>query len=190
VDDLAALPLESRVFEASCASVKLQVGRLFQPLAIWQALLPDEGMQNTVSREHFEIILADDEDAMRLRSFSKAGTYVNRKRVVEYVRVEPGDRISIGAPPHESEAACTLGFRLLTPAYGAGASVFDGVVAAPFDGASLSLPEGVIRGDVVAEPRFPPTVLNAQVTQTSRADSAERTSTGMRPSARESVMQR
>merc|ERR1712113_642270 len=74
-------------------------------------------MQNTVSREHFEIIIADDEDAMRLRSFSKAGTFVNRKRVVEYVRVEPGDRISIGAPPHESESACTLVFRLMTPAY-------------------------------------------------------------------------
>merc|ERR1712125_191890 len=104
------------------------------------------------------IILADDEDAMRLRSFSKAGTFVNKKRVVEYVRVEPGDRISIGAPPHEAESACTLVFRLLTPAYGIGASVFDGVIAAPFDVGS-STHEGAGYGGA----NLPSTVLNARM---------------------------
>eukprot|EP00929_Paragymnodinium_shiwhaense_P065071 TRINITY_DN32663_c0_g1_i1.p1 TRINITY_DN32663_c0_g1~~TRINITY_DN32663_c0_g1_i1.p1 ORF type:complete len:555 (-),score=96.94 TRINITY_DN32663_c0_g1_i1:676-2271(-) len=107
---LKRLPRDSRIIEASCINAEVRVGRNVQPQPFWEVLVPDEGMRNAVSREHFEVILGD-EGLLTLRNLSGAGTLVNGKRIHDYVRVEPGDFIGVGAAPNEPTPAAVFQLR-------------------------------------------------------------------------------
>jgi len=96
---LGNLAREERLLEASCAQALLKVGRGVQLAAFWAALLPDQAMRNTVSREHFQIEF--DELDLCLLNFSSTGTIVNRKLIHDRVRVQDGDVISIGWSSHD-----------------------------------------------------------------------------------------
>mmetsp|Transcript_59931 Transcript_59931/g.118868 ORF Transcript_59931/g.118868 Transcript_59931/m.118868 type:complete len:652 (-) Transcript_59931:79-2034(-) len=91
---LALLPRMLRILEASCLQAQLRVGRAVQPSGFWEALLPDESTRISVSREHFEILV--EEDNLVLVNLSAAGTCVNNKRILDRVPVLAGDRISVG----------------------------------------------------------------------------------------------
>jgi len=92
--ELALLPRMLRTLEASCLQAQLRVGRAVQPMGFWEALLPDEATRISVSREHFEIVV--EEDNLVLVNLSSAGTFVNNKRILDRVPVLAGDRLSVG----------------------------------------------------------------------------------------------
>lgn len=92
--ELALLPRRLRTLEASCLQAQLRVGRAVQPTGFWEALLPDEVTRISVSREHFEIVM--EEDDLVLVNLSAAGTFVNNKRILDRVPVMAGDRVSVG----------------------------------------------------------------------------------------------
>merc|ERR1712183_521299 len=59
----------------------------------------DETMRNTVSREHFELAVEDCE--LCLLNLSGAGTLVNGKGILDRVRVESRDVISVRTSMHD-----------------------------------------------------------------------------------------
>merc|ERR1719217_422041 len=55
-EDFGKLPMECRRIMCEEGAMELKVGRTVQPLSLWEKLLPDESLRNTVSRAHFLII--------------------------------------------------------------------------------------------------------------------------------------
>lgn len=79
--ELARLPEEKKLIEFSKTRDRLVVGRNKQATTLWEALVPDGRLRNTVSREHFEIT-AVQEDGVQvfvLKALSANGLMVNQE---------------------------------------------------------------------------------------------------------------
>lgn len=106
---LGQLSRAERFLEASCDQARLRVGRSVQPPTFWATLLPDPTLQNTISREHFEVSM--EERGLLLKNLSSSGTWVNGKHTQENAWLREGAVIGLGITP--DDPAPVLGFRLV-----------------------------------------------------------------------------
>jgi len=90
---------------------ELKIGRTVQPASVWEAVVPDERLRNTISREHFKIV-SRGAGAFELENSSAGGTLVNGKRVNGHgtCAMRTGDLVGIGAATPEGHPVLTLRF--------------------------------------------------------------------------------
>lgn len=112
-----AVPCEVAFGGAGKGSEGLRVGRAVQPPELFEALLPNEGVRFTVSREHFlvtplEKCASDCEPEFRLTNLSSKGTLLNGVTVHGEAEFHIGDLIGIGCLESSSGARPALQFRV------------------------------------------------------------------------------
>lgn len=89
----------------------IRVGRMVQPQEVWEALVPNEGLRNTISREQFEISAAEP-GAYVLKNKASTGTLVNERPVPQLTQLSANDVIGVGLAPHDATQPI-LRFRFL-----------------------------------------------------------------------------
>lgn len=105
----AQVNLVSRNIRVFSKDGELRVGRTVQPTSVWQALVPDERLQNTISREHFKIVYQAS-GGFELENVSAGGTLVNGKRLTGRSPIRNGDLVGVGLATPEGHPVLTLRF--------------------------------------------------------------------------------
>lgn len=99
--DLSFLPKDQRVWYPDVGARSFRIGRTVQPQSLWSALIPDERCRNSISRDHFEIIMEPGPSFFLTPSNNMAQTLINGQRVNNKTRLEPMDVIGIGSSPSD-----------------------------------------------------------------------------------------